>query len=396
MIKVPEYIVRVLNIFESSGFEAYTVGGCVRDSFLGKTPSDWDITTSAPPEKVLELFSSFTAIPTGLKHGTVTVIIDGNPVEITTYRIDGEYTDCRHPESVFFSSNLEDDLARRDFTVNAMAYNPVKGLKDPFGGQNDLSTKLLCCVGTATKRFSEDALRIMRALRFASTLGFEIEKDTAKAIKSCAPLLENIAKERICAELSKLLLAENPKKILLNHKDIFLEVLGIKNSVSDSVWEENCTALSLAEPYLPLRLALMLSKLPVSDVLRRLKFSNATRHTTETISRGLAANFSEDKSLLKKQLREFGADNMDYIIKGKQALSGNTEDFKDIENIISDIKTNGECYLISQLDINGQDLLQHLGINGPEIGNVLEKLLDAVISEKCENKKNALLEFLKK
>lgn len=396
MISVPEYVIQILRILEFSGFEAYTVGGCVRDSFLGKTPSDWDITTSAHPEKVIELFSAFTTIPTGLKHGTVTIMCDGNPVEITTYRIDGEYTDCRHPESVSFSSNLEDDLSRRDFTINAIAYSPDNGLKDPFNGQKDLSAKLLRCVGNATKRFGEDSLRIMRALRFAATLDFDIEDDTAKAIKSCAPLLENIAKERICAELSKLLLAENPERILLAYKNVFLEVLGIKRSVPDSVWAENCKAVSLAIPHLPLRLALILNGLPVSDVLQHLKLSNATKHITETISKGLAVEILPDKTLIKKQLREFGAENLDYIIKGKSALSGGTKTLKNIEEIISDIKANGECYLISQLDINGQDLLEHLGINGPEIGNALETLLDAVISGKCENQKNVLLELLKK
>ena len=368
----------------------------MRDSFLGKTPSDWDITTSAPPQKVLELFSAFTTILTGLKHGTVTVICDGNPVEITTYRIDGEYTDCRHPESVAFSSRLQDDLSRRDFTINAMAYSPSNGLKDPFNGLKDLGHRILRCVGNATKRFGEDALRIMRALRFAATLDFDIEDNTAKAIRSCAPLLENIAKERICTELSKLLLAENPEKILLDYKEIFLEILGIKSSVPDCVWAENCKAVSLAIPYIPLRLALMLSGLPVFDALHHLKFSNAIKHTAETITKGLAVEILPDKIFIKKQLREFGSENMDYIIKGKCALSAGTESLRDIEEIISDIKANGECYLISQLDINGQDIMQHLDIQGQEIGNALEILLDAVIYGKCENKKNLLLEFLKR
>lgn len=396
MIDVPEYILRILNILEGSGFEAYTVGGCVRDSFLGKAPSDWDVTTSACPEKVLEIFSEFTTIPTGLKHGTVTVISDGNPVEITTYRIDGEYADCRHPEEVTFSANLEDDLSRRDFTVNAMAYNPKNGLKDPYNGQLDLKNKVLRCVGDARLRFNEDALRIMRALRFAATLDFELEVHTAEAIKNGAHLLQNIAKERISIELSKLLLAEKPENILLAYKNIFLEVLGIKHPVPDSVWEENCKAASLATPHLPLRLALMLNGLPVSDALRHLKFSNAVKHASETITKGLAVEIMPDKASIKKQLREFGAENMDYIIKGKCALSGGTEILRDIEEIISDIKANSECYMISQLDINGQDLLEHFDIHGQEIGNTLENLLDAVIFGKCKNQKNALLEFLKK
>ncbi len=396
MIDVPEYVLRILNILEYAGFEAYTVGGCVRDSFLNIAPSDWDITTSAVPEKVLEIFSAFTTIPTGLKHGTVTIISDGFPIEVTTYRIDGEYTDCRHPGSVSFSTNLEDDLSRRDFTVNAMAYNPKHGLIDPYNGQRDLKNKVLRCVGVAVQRFNEDALRIMRALRFAATLGFDIEANTSTAIRDCAHLLKNIAKERISAELSKLLVAQNPEKILLDYKDIFLEVLGLEYGISDSVWEENCKATSAAIPVLPVRLALLLNGLPLSEALRHLKFSNATKHTAETILKGLSLKLLPEKALIKKQLREFGEENMEYILEAKSALAENFEVLDFIRNVITEIKESGECYLISQLAINGQDLLRNFDIQGQEIGNTLETLLNAVIYGKCENARDSLLKFLKK
>ena len=202
---LPEFVKKALIRTNEAGEEAFIVGGCVRDILMGKTPHDWDITTSAKPEKTKEIFSSFKTVDTGLKHGTVLVLIDGEPLEITTYRIDGEYTDCRHPDSVSFTSDIENDLSRRDFTVNAMAYNDEKGLVDLFGGEDDIRNKIIRCVGDADKRFNEDALRIMRALRFSSTLGFTIESETKKAILKNRELLNNVAKERISTELLKLL-----------------------------------------------------------------------------------------------------------------------------------------------------------------------------------------------
>ena len=201
---MPKNVDSAINLLQSAGFESYAVGGCVRDSLLGNTPNDWDITTSAKPENMKSVFADFHCIDTGIKHGTVTVVIDGEPLEITTFRLDGEYEDNRHPKSVTFTSNLGADLGRRDFTVNAMAYSKKTGTVDLFGGQNDLKNKIIRCVGDPDRRFNEDALRILRALRFASALDFEIEEKTAQSLlKNCA-LLGNISEERIAKELLKL------------------------------------------------------------------------------------------------------------------------------------------------------------------------------------------------
>ena len=222
---MPKNVDTAINLLQSAGFEAYAVGGCVRDSLLGKTPNDWDITTSAKPENMKSVFADFHCIDTGIKHGTVTVVIDGEPLEITTFRLDGEYEDNRHPKSVTFTSNLGADLGRRDFTVNAMAYSNKPGTVDLFGGQNDLKNKIIRCVGDPDRRFNEDALRILRALRFASALDFEIEEKTAQSLlKNCA-LLGNISEERIAKELLKLVCGKGAKRILTDLAPVLFELL---------------------------------------------------------------------------------------------------------------------------------------------------------------------------
>ena len=213
-INCPEKILKAIALLESNGYSAYTVGGCVRDSVMGRAPNDWDMTTSAAPDETREVFKDFHTVATGIKHGTVTVLIDSEPVEITTMRVDGKYSDNRHPESVSFTKRIEDDLSRRDFTVNAMAYNPKTGVVDPFGGQNDIKNKIIRCVGNPDTRFGEDALRILRAIRFSSVLGFDIDKKTSQSIIGNRSLLQNISKERIRVELIKMLCGQNVEKIL--------------------------------------------------------------------------------------------------------------------------------------------------------------------------------------
>ena len=205
MIKLPANVLLAISMLEKAGYEAFAVGGAVRDSLLGKDASDFDITTSAFPQETKKVFEGFNVIETGIKHGTVTVMFEGEPLEITTYRIDGEYEDNRHPSKVTFTRNVEDDLARRDFTINAMAYNPVRGLVDPFGGGDDLKKGIIRTVGDGEKRFSEDALRILRCIRFASVLGFDIEEKTAESAKKMVSLLDNVSAERIFVELKKLI-----------------------------------------------------------------------------------------------------------------------------------------------------------------------------------------------
>lgn len=222
---MPKNVDTAINLLQSAGFEAYAVGGCVRDSLLGKTPNDWDITTSAKPEDMKSVFADFHCIDTGIKHGTVTVVIDGEPLEITTFRLDGEYEDNRHPKSVTFTSDLGADLGRRDFTVNAMAYSKMTGTVDLFGGQNDLKNGIIRCVGDPDRRFNEDALRILRALRFASALDFEIEEKTAQSLLKNRALLGNISEERIAKELLKLVCGKGAKRILTDFAPVLFEIL---------------------------------------------------------------------------------------------------------------------------------------------------------------------------
>lgn len=214
-INIPSTVSNIINILESHGFEAYVVGGCVRDSILGRVPNDWDITTDALPEKVMEVFKDIgaTVVPTGIKHGTVTVIINNDSYEITTYRIDGEYKDSRRPEEVIFTSKLEEDLARRDFTINAMAFNPKEGLKDYFNGIDDLKERKIRTVRNPMDRFEEDALRMLRAIRFSAQLTFDIEEETIEAIKKLSSNIKNISVERIREEFNKIILSDNPKAI---------------------------------------------------------------------------------------------------------------------------------------------------------------------------------------
>ena len=225
VIKLPKSVELILSKLNNCGYEAYIVGGCVRDSIIGTTPHDWDICTSALPEQVMEVFEGYKIIPTGLKHGTVTIIIDDAQYEVTTYRIDGKYEDNRHPKEVSFTSDLKEDLSRRDFTINAMAYNPSIGLVDYFGGKKDIRKKLIKCVGNPDERFNEDALRIMRTLRFASTYGFVITEETSSAVHCNVALLNNIAKERINTELCKLLCGEGVLEILLNYNDVISTII---------------------------------------------------------------------------------------------------------------------------------------------------------------------------
>ena len=224
-IRLPIYVQTALQKLNTAGHKAYIVGGCVRDSLIGRTPNDWDITTDALPEQIIAIFANDRVIPTGIQHGTVTVLLDGQPLEITTYRIDGKYSDNRRPDSVSFTQSLQEDLLRRDFTINAMAYHPKIGIVDCYSGLADLSSQRLVCVGDPEKRFAEDALRILRALRFSAQFGFSIEKMTAKAIHRLAPLLRGISAERIQAELSKMLCGEHVRSVMLNYSDVLSVIL---------------------------------------------------------------------------------------------------------------------------------------------------------------------------
>lgn len=391
---IPEFVLNIISKIEENGFEAFCVGGCVRDSLLGKTPSDWDITTSALPEDMLEIFKDYAVIPTGIKHGTVTVISEGNPIEVTTYRIDGDYLDGRHPESVRFSRNIRDDLSRRDFTVNAIAYSASCGMVDLFCGQSDLKSKIIRCVGDPEKRFTEDALRIMRAFRFAAVLGFEIEEETALAILRCFPLLENIAAERIMAELSKLLTADMPCGILLRFFDVFSFILGQKNSGIKKIWEENIKVLSKTPCVLPLRLAVLIRGLDDENtILQRLRYDKKTQNKVKILLEMRKIKIPDTKLAVKKLLSEFGEEMVSLYIEMKKAEGEAFCIIYNTEKFLAEILSGDECYTLKDLMVTGRDLKEQLALEGKALGAMLDMLLDAVICEKCENEKTALLEF---
>lgn len=395
---LPAFITEVIDKIQLSGFDAFAVGGCVRDFILGKAPSDWDITTSAKPCDIVRIFSEHHIVPTGIKHGTVTVLTPYAPIEITTYRIDGSYLDFRRPENVAFSKNLEDDLKRRDFTINAMAYNQSSGLIDLFNGKKDLGKRTIRCVGDPKKRFSEDALRIMRALRFGATLNFEIEDGTAKALFECRQLLNHISNERISAELSKLLLADNPSNILNKYLVIFAHILGFDEESNTPIWEQNTKALCRAEKILPLRLALLLDglsfKASPGEVLKRLKYDNKTISCVKVISSYLSKNIPNDEVLLKKELMHIGPDSFRIILKAKLAKApSDTAIFDRINKKFEKIVAEGQCYSLKNLAVNGSDIQACFDINGQQTGLVLNALLDAVICGKCQNDKEKLLNY---
>ncbi|MBE6700177.1 MAG: HD domain-containing protein, partial [Ruminococcaceae bacterium] len=338
-ITLPMPVARALSILEACGYEAYVVGGCVRDSLLGRTPNDWDITTNATPTEMKACFSDFRVIETGIQHGTLTVIIDGMQLEITTYRNDGEYLDNRHPVQVTFSKHIEDDLSRRDFTVNAMAYHPTKGLVDLFGGREDLQNRVVRAVGDAKTRFEEDGLRILRAIRFASVLDFDIAKDTAKAVHSCRNLLSGIAAERIREEFCKLICGRGAVRILRDYIEVisvFMPELhrcvGFEQNTKYhcfDVFEHTLQALALCEDDdLITRLGILLHDIgkplcytedgqgghfkghaPIGveitrEILLRLRFDNETIHRMERLVEWHDIPLSAEKKRVKRLLQK--------------------------------------------------------------------------------------------
>ena len=398
---IPDYILNIINKIEESGYEAYIVGGCVRDYFLDKPPNDWDITTSALPEDILRIFAQLPTIPTGIRHGTVTVIADKMPVEITTYRIDGEYTDNRRPESVTFSQNITDDLSRRDFTVNAMAFNPGLGLVDPFDGQGDISRGLLKCVGAPQKRFTEDALRIMRALRFSATLGFKTDVSTQEAIISCTPLLKNIAAERITSELIQLIAAKNPAPVLDEFISVFAQIFNFDVATKAAVWQKNICCLAHCPVNQAVRLSILLDGLyddfdVMTAMLKNLKLDNQTQKTVVFLSNKLYSKLPDKEIPLKKLLARTSSDLLILTAQAQLAkFPGKALHLQKVISLIEKILDENQSISLKQLDINGNDLKKALGINGKNIGSTLNLLLDAVIEERCQNTYTELISYAK-
>ncbi len=391
-VYLPDHVKNVLDILKKNGYEGYAVGGCVRDSLLGKTPDDYDIAVSSFPEETKKCFEGFRVIETGIKHGTVTVLSDGHPLELTTFRCDGEYKDDRHPENVTFTRSLENDLARRDFTVNAMAYSPEKGLTDLFGGRQDLERGVIRCVGDPYERFTEDALRIMRCIRFASALGFEIEKNTADAARALAGRLKNISAERIFVELKKLLNGNAAGRVLTEYRDIVETVFPPFCDVPDEAYAFAAHSVS-AFGDTPLKVTAFLSPLGADgagEVLSLLKSDNAQRKTTEFILTNKNRVFSSVGEV-KRFCGENGVERVKALALFRR-IAG-TEDNGVLEEGINAAEKKNVCLKITDLAVDGSDIAQ-LGFRGKEIGNALQTLLEAVTDGKVENEKEMLTGFI--
>lgn len=395
----------LLDALHAAGYAAYAVGGCVRDSLLGRTAHDWDLCTSALPQQVMELFGTEQCIPTGLQHGTVTIKYGGQLYETTTFRTEGSYTDGRHPDEVQFVPDVREDLARRDFTINAMAYNEAEGLVDPFGGQKDLQNGLLRAVGEPQQRFTEDALRILRLYRFAARFGFALDAATARAARQLAPHLDCISAERIQEELAKLLAAPQPGAYL--EPAVLAVVLPELTPESLTAAKPVVDACPAGEENLPVRWAALLGALGETDtrrVLKRLRCANACIEETavlvrETAGEGVCRSFSEKKASahvddisVRQLLGRYGLCTVERLC----ALCGALHPQAASECALAaqrarQLEADGVCCRVSQLAVNGRDLMAAGIPAGPALRRVLETLLDGVIRAEYPNEKPALL-----
>ncbi len=369
----------ILASLENSGFSLYIVGGSLRNRLLGLDVHDTDFTTNATPAQVKQIFSSYTAIDTGIRHGTVTLVIDHVPYEITTMRTEGTYSDNRRPDCVFYTDSIEEDLKRRDFTVNALAYSPKSGLVDLFGGLSDLENRVLRTVGEPAERFSEDALRIMRGLRFSSVLGFEIENETKSAMFHYSHLLKNISVERIYNELISMLDGNNFDKVLRDFLPVFKLIMP----------EMRLPEANLGElPKHLFRLAsLFEGETEAENCLHRLKADNFTIKTVKALISREPIPFGDVE--IKKYLRKNQANTLDIALF-RETFYKEKGSFSRVKSVLD----SGECYSLSMLAVNGNDIAS-LGFSKSEIGEVLEELLDKVISRRLDNKKEVLIEAAK-
>lgn len=388
-----EYIIEKL---EEHGFESYVVGGCVRDSLLGRQPGDWDITTKATPWQVKSIFGR--TIDTGIAHGTVTVMRGKEAYEVTTYRIDGEYEDGRHPKNVAFTAHLEEDLKRRDFTINAMAYSHKAGLIDIFGGRKDLQERRICCVGNPVDRFGEDALRILRGLRFSAQLGFDIEKETREAVKTLAPNLVHVSKERIQTELTKLLVSPHPDYM----KMVF--AYNIAPWISDTFGKIQPGQLEITPrvpPVIPLRWAAFLcheTEAAAQSVLKELKMDNETIDRVKLLLRWRPRPMGTKENLLRKTMSQMSEDAYSHLLAFKQCIKDIPETREDLEEIIRLtrlIRERGDCICLKDLALTGNDLIGYGMKPGKAMGQALKMLLDLVLEDPGKNRREALLAELK-
>lgn len=448
-IQMPEDVKYILEKLNEAGYEAYVVGGCVRDSILGRTPDDWDITTSAKPEEIKNLFVK--TIDTGIQHGTVTVMLHHTGYEVTTYRIDGEYEDSRHPKEVIFTSDLLEDLKRRDFTINAMAYNPMaanegkvsdlleEGLVDAFDGMEDIKKKKIRCVGNAHNRFEEDALRMMRAVRFSAQLGYEIEEETAKAVKELSGNLKNISAERIQMELVKLLVSEHPDylrkayelgltKVFLPEFDLAMETKQENPHHCFTVGEHLLHSLLYVKADKVLRLTMLLHDIAkpqtlmkgedgadhfyghpekgeemARDILRRLRLDNDTIGKVCRLVRFHDRKLSQKPEKLRKTIVEVGPELFPMLLEVKKAdmmaqslykREEKEEELRQIQILYERILKEGNCLSLKELALTGKDLIDAGMKPGKEIGETLQKLLYHVLENPEHNNRQKLLAFL--
>ncbi len=442
LVVIPQDAQRILDLLEGAGYEAFVVGGCVRDAILGRVPNDWDITTSAKPEQIKELAfaAGLSCIDTGIAHGTVTVLVDHVPFEVTTYRADGSYSDGRHPDSVEFLDRIDGDLARRDFTVNAMAFNPHVGLVDHFGGLDDLYTRILRAVGDPEKRFTEDALRIVRGLRFAAVFGFEIEENTSRAIHELHHLLEHVAVERIWTEFSGLLCGECAVPVLRAYPDVVFEIIpelepefGFdqhNNFHKYDVWEHTLHSLEAAPAGMDaaVRFALLLHDIgkpqcfsldergrghayghegvgaPIAaSICRRLKLSRAQRETVEHLVRWHMFSIPDTQKAMRRFLLKHGPDHAQelFAIRRCDKIGLGTQQpadsplniaFSKAELLMEEQLNAKPVFGVRDLAVDGRDMME-LGVpQGPEIGVVLNELLQAVVDGDIPNERDILLE----
>lgn len=398
IIDLPKNVENIIGSLEEHGFEGFAVGGCVRDSLLKKTPKDWDITTDALPVDMKKIFKK--TFDTGIAHGTVTVLMDGVGYELTTYRIDGNYSDGRHPDSVSFSKSLSEDLCRRDFTINAMAYSNKKGIVDLFDGRKDLQNGIIRAVGDAKKRFDEDALRMLRAVRFAAQLGFKIDDDTFEAIKEKAKLLSNVSKERIFVELNKSLCGEFAQNIKMVYTSGLYRYIGKEFAKLDkSIYDFYPRKFhNKKHMYWAAFLENIENAEVVKKILFELKSDNATRNNTYLLVKELKNPLPSSDEDIRWSLHRIGADLFcDYIeiLKSDKKNVDILDKIDTIENRYSLILKENHAYEISMLDITGKDLMD-IGISkGPKIGEVLEFLLKKVIENPLNNEKSRLLRLAK-
>ena len=437
-IKISKDMETVFETLNKCGYECFIVGGCVRDFLLNKKPHDIDFATNATPNEIKKCFKGYSVIETGIKHGTVTVIINDEPYEITTYRIDGEYIDNRKPESVEFVNDIRSDLSRRDFTINALAYNPTLGLIDEVEGIKDLNKGIIRCVNDPVTRFNEDALRILRALRFSSSLGYEIEKETKDACFQCASLLNNISMERIRDELYKTLMGKNAHHVIFEYIDIYgvvipelLKMKGFKqHSIHHKydVLKHTCVALEGACEDLLIRLTVLFHDIGKPDcftmdekgnghfyghalksvditrnILNRLKIDNKTKHNILILIQYHDLDLQPTKKYIRKLCYKLGsldmvkklilfqrADNYGQAGIHKERIGK----FDEMYKLVLEIEEENLAFNLHDLAVDGNDMME-LGFKGKQIGENLNYLLEAVLNEKVDNNKDDLLEFLK-